>query len=260
MKILLKTASFAILSGLVGCGAGSETPETAKRLSPPPPPVQARELKRPDLSAISSIPGNASREQMDRGVENFVSAFSKSRSRDTRRILKALSGLREQPQLVISFVAYYDRLPKQDHTQRIATLSILGELKRPDAMPFLQKTVWTPMPSPQRFNEGLTPRDLEEMVIVKALEGLAFLRTADSDKALIDVMQRHESRAVRIAAIDCYMWNHDDTSEAAQSLYQMLPADLHKFVERPRFYRGMDRNQFNEKLKAWQGRWGAPNQ
>lgn len=261
MRAFIKIAlPIAMLVGFVACDHRGEDPETAKRVSSPPPQARSQ-LQQTDLSRIiSDIPPNASREQVDRRVEDFMAAFSNSRSGDRREFTNALAALREQPQLVPSIVAHYQRLPKPNHAQRISTLAILGELRRPDAMPFLQQTVWAPMPSRQSVTEGLTPRDLEEIVIVKALQGLGYLRTQESDKALVDVMQRHESRAVKIAAISSYMWNHDDSSEAAQALYQILPADLHKFVERPRFHRDMDRNRFNEQLKAWQQKWGTPRQ
>ena len=261
MRAFIKSAlSMALLAGFAACGPRGDTPETAKRVSPPPP-LPTSQLPQPDLSTIlSNIPPNAAREQVDHAVEDFMAAFSKSRSGDLRRFTDALAAVREQPQLVASIVAHYQRLPQPNHTERITTLAILGELRRPDAMPFLQQIVWTPMPSRQPVAEGLTQRDFEEMVIVKALQGLGYLRTPESDKALVDVMQHHESRAVKIAAISSYMWNHDDTSEAAQALYQILPAELHKFVERPRFHRDMDRNRFNEQLKAWQQKWGTPTQ
>lgn len=262
MRVLVRTAfSIGLLSCVVSCGPRGQAPDQAKRVSPPPPPTQIQQLPSSDLGPVlANIPPNASREQMDGGVNDFMTTFSKSRSGDLQKFTNALTALREQPQLVSAIAAHYDRLPKPDHTGRISTLAVLGELKRPDAMPFLQKTVWTPMPARQPLEEGLTERDLEEMVIVKALQGVGYLRSPDSDKALLDVMQFHESRAVRIAAIDSYMWNHDDTSASAQFLYQTLPADLHKFVDRPRFHRGMDRNRFNEQLAAWQRKWAAPSQ
>lgn len=258
MRAFIRSAlSIVILAGFVACDQRGDAPETGKRVPPPPPPTS--QLPQPDLSPIlNNIPPNASREQVDRGVADFIAAFSKARSGDLRRFTDALAALREQPQLVASIVAHYQRLPQPDHTQRITTLAILGELRRPDALPFLQQTVWAPMPSRQSRAEGLSSRDFEEMVIVKAVQGLGYLRTPESDRALVDVMQRHESHAVKLAAISSYMWNHNDSSEAAQALYQVLPADLHKFVERPRFHRDMDRNRFNEQLKAWQQKWGTP--
>jgi hypothetical protein len=264
MRTSIKLAVLStVLIGSVACGSKDELPKEQEPVSSTPPPIQVQTPQPPDvdfLAALNNLPPNASREQMDRGVEDLMSAYSNSRSGDSAKFLTALAALRQQPQLVSSIVAYYDKLPQSDHAERIATLAILGEVKRPDALPFLQKIVWTPMPSPEPAPEGFSQRELEEMVIVKALHGVGYLRTPDSDKSLLDVIKRHESHGVKISAIDSYMWNHDDSKETAQALYQMLPADMHKFVERPRYFQGMDRNKFNEQLKAWQQKWGTPNQ
>ena len=253
------TVSIALLTAFIACAPRGDAPRSAGRVSPPPPPVQVAQLQEPDLATLNNIPANASREQMDHAVSDLMSAFSASRISNLNRFTSYLSALKNQPQLVFSIVDYYDKLPNADHRQRMATLAILGELRRPDALPFLQRVVWAPMPGFQPANEGLTPRDLEEMVMVKALHGLGYMRKPEADKILIDVMLRHESRGLRIAAIDSYMWNHDDSNEADQLLYQTLPGDLHKFVERPRFHRDMDRTRFNEQLAAWRQKWGATN-
>jgi hypothetical protein len=194
---------------------------------------------------------------MDRGVERLLSLFSSARVDDAPEFAAAFVTLREQPHIVTSFVAYYERLARANHAQRMTTLSFLGELQRPDAMPFFNKAIWITLPKPQRSKEGLTLRALEEMVLVKAVHGVGYLRTPDADKALVEVMRRHESRAVKIAAIDTYMWNHGDTSNAAQELFGILDREFYRFVERPRFYSGMDRRRFNEELKAWRSKWGS---
>ena len=96
------------------------------------------------------------------------------------------------------------------------------------------------------------------MIRVKAVHGLAYLRTDESDEAIIDIMRYHESIAIRITAIDSYMWNNGDSEVAAQQLYIALPINLHKFVQRPRFRRGMDRAEFNAQLNDWQAQWALP--
>jgi hypothetical protein len=162
---------------------------------------------------------------------------------------------------VASLIAHYEKLPSGDHGQRLTTLQLIGELQRPDTQPFLHKTIWAPLPNRPPEDEELTERDYEEMMRVKAVHGLAYLRTPDADKAVLEIMQRHESTAVRIAAIDSYMWNKGDSESAGQGLYRRLPEDLHKFVQRPRFHRGMDPDIFKAQLQAWQKRWGsAPRQ
>jgi hypothetical protein len=259
MGILIKMSCAILLLSMIGfCETRRPVPETPATTLPRAPPLQLPTFQKPDVqSVLNNIPPNASREEMDRGVESLLSLFSSARVADAPDFAAAFITLREQPHIVASFVGYYERLPKANHDQRMTTLSFLGELQRPDAMPFLNKTIWTTLPKRQRSKEGLSLRDLEEMVLVKAVHGVGYLRTPDADKALIEVMRRHESRAVKIGAIDTYMWNHGDTSNAAQELFGILDRELHKFVERPRFYRGMDRQRFNEQLKAWRSKWGS---
>jgi hypothetical protein len=259
MDVLVRTTCALLLVTLIGfCGTRPPVPETPDTNLPPAPALQLPTFQKPDLQSIlNTIPPNASREQMDRGVASLLSLFSSARAADAPDFAGAFITLRQQPHIVASFVGYYERLPKANHGQRMTVLSFLGELQRRDAMPFLHQKVWTTLPRRERGKEGLTRRDFEEMVIVKAVHGIGYLRTAEADKALIEVMRRHESRAVKISAIDTYMWNHGDTSNAAQELFGILDRELHRFVERPRFYRGMDRQRFNEQLKAWRSKWGS---
>ena len=252
----------ALLGALGACGQREEVPEDYDTRIPPPPEFQAPSLPTTDwMSIVQRIPPNASREQIDAGLERFLPLFFEARSSEMPQAVAALAVIKDQPQLVASLVAHYDTLPATEYALRVPLLGIIGEVQRPDAMSFLHKTIWTPLPEPEPLLEGPTRRDLEEMVRVKAVQGMAYLRTPEAEKALIQVMQRHESNAVKIAAIDAYMWNHGGTDEAAQSLYQVLHPDLHKFVQQPRFHRGIDRERFNQQLQAWHDRWGsAPQQ
>jgi hypothetical protein len=98
------------------------------------------------------------------------------------------------------------------------------------------------------------------MVQVKAVQGLAYLATPQADAAVREVIVKHEALHVRVSAIDAYMWNHGDSPETAAELYRLLPADLHRYVERPRFHRGMDHQEFTRRLRAWQQKWGSQPQ
>jgi hypothetical protein len=172
-------------------------------------------------------------------------------------VVAALTSLRQQPRIIASLIEYFERLPPAE-AARVTTLAMIGELRRIDAVPFLQKVVWTPLPAHESDGDRLAIRGVEEIVRIKAIHGLAYLRTAETDRALIDIIRRHDSLAIKSAAIDAYMWNHDDSPGAAQTLYAELPLDLHKFVERPRFHAGADPKQFNERLRAWRDRWASP--
>ena len=51
------------------------------------------------------------------------------------------------------------------------------------------------------------------------------------------------------------MWNHHDSSEAANTLYATLDPEFHKYVERPRFHRGASKEVFEARLTAWRKKW-----
>ena len=97
--------------------------------------------------------------------------------------------------------------------------------------------------------------------MAKAVQGIAYLRDANGgqDEAavreIISIIQTHPSRSVRIAAIHARMRNHGDTAEAAATLYKLIPQEFHPYVEMPRFHRGMNRNVFDTRLKAWRDKW-----
>ena len=101
----------------------------------------------------------------------------------------------------------YRQLPAEAFEQRLMTISVVGELQRADAMPMLQDVVWAPLPEESSMPEGLSPRDIQEMIQANAVQGLCFLRSAKGYKAVMDVILNHESLHVRIEAIDAYMWN-----------------------------------------------------
>ena len=127
-------------------------------------------------------------------------------------------------------------------------------MQRPEAISQLGEVVWAPLPAADGLAEGLGSRDFEEMVQAKAVQGLAYLRTPEADRAVLDVIADHEALHVRISAIDAYMWNHDDSRAAARQLYELLPKELHPYVERPRFHQGMSTEEFNKRLDEWRQR------
>ncbi len=173
-----------------------------------------------------------------------------------QQVVASVAILKDQPHIVSSLVKYYETLPKTEYAHRLRTLEFIGELQRTDALPFLQAAIWEPLPEGQPLIEGLSTRDLEEILRVKCVHGVSYLRTTESRNAAIDIMLRHESTAVRIAAIDSYMWNSNDSQEEAKRLYALLPQDLHMFIEQPRFHFGVDRQEFNTRLRAWREKWG----
>jgi hypothetical protein len=250
-----------VVGSIAGCSTAVPVATINAPPLPRPPLLEDASVPKPQTSLLEiaqSIPENASTQQMDESLYLLMPEFFQVRSGDMQQVNAAVAILRDQPAAVASLVDYYNDFRAPEYEKRMMTIGLIGELQRTDATPFFQSIIWRSLWLGQPIAEGPTPKELVEMIRVKAVHGLAYLRTAEADEDTIDVMRYHDSFAIRIAAIDSYMWNKRDSEEAAGQLYLALPVDLHKFVQRPRFHRDMDRAEFNAQLEAWRDTWALP--
>lgn len=206
---------------------------------------------------VAELPPAASVDQVELALFDLLPKIYRATNQDLPVVAEVVASLRQQPGAVEAMARQYRQLPAEAIGQRLMVLGMLGEMKRSDAVAQLREVVWAPLPPADAQAELLSARDLEEMVQVKAVQGLAYLATPQADAAVREVIKDHEALHVRISAIDAFMWNHGDSPETAAELYRLLPAELHPYVERPRFYRGMDREEFTQRLRAWQAKWGS---
>lgn len=236
---------------------------TAEKFSEEPPDPTGRLTARPlDAaklrSTVSALPANAAEADVSRALQTLLPDLLGASVGDAQTVGEILRELGKQPQAVSAFVQSYRKLPREAFQDRLLTIGMVGELKRAESMPFLREVTSAPLPAKDpKAAELLSQRELEEMIQAKAVQGLAYLATKEADAAVKDVMLEHESVHVQQTAIDAYMFNHKDSPEVAKELYQLLPAELHPYVERPRFHAGMDPKAFAERVNAWQAKWGA---
>ena len=209
---------------------------------------------------VADLPPAASADQVELALFDLLPQIYQATNRDRPVVAEVVASLSRQPGAVAALARQYRQLPAEGIERRLMVLGILGEMKRPDAVAQLREVVWAPLPPADSHPEKLTERDLEEMIQAKAVQGLAYLATPQADAAVREVIKNHEALHVRVSAIDAYMWNHGDSPETAAELYRLLPADLHRYVERPRFHRGVDREEFTRRLRAWQEKWGSQPQ
>ena len=230
-------------------------------LSPEPPKWEDRRIEVAFEASrmrqvVADLPSAASVDEVELALSDLLPQVYRATKADLPVVAEVVAKLRRQPGAVEAMARQYRQLPAEAVEQRLVVLGMLGEMKRSDAMAQLRDVIWAPLPPADSQGDMLTARDLEEMVQAKAVQGLAYLATPQADAAVREVIEKHEALHVRVSAIDAYMWNHADSPETAAELYRLLPADLHPYVERPRFHRGMDREEFTRKLRAWQQRWG----
>lgn len=206
---------------------------------------------------VADLPPEASGDEVELVLLDLLPQIYQATNRDVPVVAEVVAKLRQQPSAVEALARQYRQLPAEAIEQRLVVLGILGEMRRSDAMAQLREVIWEPLPRIEAEAEKLTARDLVEMIQAKAVQGLAYLVTPEADAAVREVIEQHEALHVRVSAIDAYMWNHGDSAETAAELYRLLPADLYPYVERPRFHRGMNREEFTRRLRTWQERWGS---
>jgi len=234
-------------------------------VTPEPPPWEDRSLSVLETGEsfdsaevrriVADLPPDAAVDQVELALFELMPQLFRAMKHDLSVIGEALVGLGQQPGAAEAIALHYQRLPVERFSERLIVVSVLGELRRPEALSRLQEVIWTPLPVTESVPEGLSTRDLEEMIQAKAVHGLAYLATSAADEAVREVIANHEALHVRVSAIDAYMWNHGDSRQTAQELFELLPAEMHLYVERPRFHRGMDPREFSRRLSAWRAKW-----
>lgn len=208
------------------------------------------------LELALEIPKEISLDKLSEIVEEILSEIRRTKVDDTHLIYEAINILRNHLNIIEVLINRYNNLVKNNYNERILTIQVVGELRRPEGYQFLKSIVWGMLPKKDEYGEELSPLDYEEIIQSKAIEGITYLRSEKAFEETINVMINHKSLSVKTSAIDTYMWNLNDNKESAKKLYELLPFELHKYIERPRFHRNMDARKFQNKLNAWINQWG----
>jgi hypothetical protein len=183
-------------------------------------------------------------------VDEFLTFAARAGSENRERLREMIFAAREDRALVDGLFERLDRYRQADAVASLLTLSVIGELRRADALGRLERLVWEELPEAEEVGHGaLSRRDLLEMLQSKAAEGIAYLATDEADEIILRVIQHHSSAAVRSASVYAFLFNHYDSNEARERLQEvLLPKDA-AFAGRVRHTRSMNRDQFNAGLR-----------
>jgi hypothetical protein len=142
-------------------------------------------------------------------------------------------------------------LPCADTGRHNVLLSIIGELSEPSSVDVLQRFAWLSeaevygeITSGSAAYDGCDFRPTG-MLQARAAEMLAWILKTEREDLLMSIIADHPLQSVRLAAIDAYLFNRDDDSNAATRLRDRTRAEDGWAVGLPRRFRGMDLEDFD---------------
>lgn len=191
-------------------------------------------------------------------IDAFVRWVAGTPISDVQTVRDAVAAARSDEEVAPALIASLFNLPAGDVGQHLLLLSIIGEMRQQEFVEPLVKFIGLPVNS--IVKEALNHRacgtcishlDAEAMLRARAVEMLAWIRSSEAFEAVLGFARYHESRVVRLAALDAYIYNHEDSPEAIERARAAARRDEAKLVGLPRFTRDSDPAQFAEKMAAF---------
>lgn len=253
---------------LVGGHAQADdmSPETAKMImrgpTPISPPKSEWNIRSTRIVELAEEVVRSRGAAVAKGLVAFFNELERVRVGEKHQIYEAIAILAKAEHVASALQTHYQRIPRGDYAKRHQALEVIGELRDARNLEFLLQLTRSKLPpAKQGKAEFDSAREREEELHSKAVQGIGYIRDAegrvvsDAVAGLLSVIRNHSSLAVRVEAVDVYMWNHGDAPAAADRLYAALPKDLHKFVARPRVHRGSDAVAIAQRIDAWNKKW-----
>ena len=254
-KIKAKKLVFFVVALLVTtCGiiasvtvwSQQEKPMTKESAGPLPSRIiESRNNKMPQLTATGT--------DVKASVLEFIKFAGNSGSEQREEIRKSLHAARDNKQVIDVFCNESFRAQKEDHSQALLVLSLLGEMQSPFAAECLNRFMKLPFPKTGTLVDGeIIEQTALGTLQAKAIDGLAYLNTKESNAIVLDAVKNHPSIIVRAEAIEAYLWNHRDSPDEAR---KMLRTYIRKgeeiYLDRVRRETGEKADTFNRKLEAF---------
>lgn len=188
----------------------------------------------------------------EQSIDSFIAWASASGEADRERVRNEISKGAGNPAISDALFKRYDAVTITDLSYSLVVLSILGELKQPQNLGRFEKIIWQPVPLRKNdFNEGLDSTDAIEMLASKATECVAWLKTPGSDSALLRIIRDHNSKPVRSAAIDAFLYSRNDSEEARKYLQRFVRKEDIPLLYRVRYTSDQKDNSFNNGMEAF---------
>ena len=148
------------------------------------------------------------------------------------------------------------KLPVVDDARHFLLLSTIGELRDGRAATELVRFIWQPDARISSVAHevadgcGFGP-STAELLKARAVEMLAYLGAPEAVEETLRVAADHPAPAVRAAAIDAHLFNHDDDPEQMQLLRARVRSDDTSLVGLPRFTRARSPREFDRAIAGF---------
>jgi hypothetical protein len=235
--VMVCASQCALRQGPKAANASRVRPSERLAQTPPKPP--------PKLGGS----GEAAR----RAVEDFLAwagASTTAQREDGRLEIAAAAGNRDIVEALWQEIA---AARARDHSRALLALSVLGEMRSPHGFGHLRDFIHLPLP-PQSTTllEGEDPAQTALATLqAKAVAGLAYLNTAESNGEVFWAVGQHASRIVRAEAIRTYLMNHDNSADARATLRKYVRKGEEIFLDRPQRNSGDRAAVFNARLQQY---------
>lgn len=258
-QLLLLLLAFPFLLVVTACpGKGPANGPANGQASPTPP--KANEPAGPAPSTILAgrtlhqPPALTARgEDARRAVAAFIDWAGASLPEEHEDGRKALTAARENPDIVKAFTEEISAAQKTDHSRALLALSLLGEMRSPNAEEFLRQFVNQPFPTDgHKTTEGeIIEQTALATLQAKAIDGLAFLNSASANEEVLTQVSKHPSIIVRSEAISAYLWNQKDKEAARRTLLQRVLKGEERYIDQITRVEGERAGSLNPKLEAY---------
>jgi hypothetical protein len=189
---------------------------------------------------------------------DFVEQAKTSRAGSGAAILATLNSARTSDRFVTDLCDIVMRALPDDPQAALIPLSLLGEVKTPIAIDCLKSIMLMPWPTtgtclgddPKYPCARISEQEGLAVVQSKALDGLGFNRTADTDEVVLRVVSDHPDRGVRAHAVLVYMWNHQSDKIAKNTVLKFVRPGEETSADRVIKLRTDSADELNRKLQT----------
>ena len=217
------------------------------------PAIATRPSEQDKARAAVKAPAlNVSEQEAAKAAVAFLDWAGASTAGQREEIRRMLDEAREYKAVAAAFCEEANRTAESDFTRSLLALSVLGEMRSPIGRECFQKLLHRPLPEKGIVANGENVEQTKlAMLQAKAVDGLAYLRGAATDREVLWAAGKHPSRIVRAEAIEAYLWNHKDSREARATLLKYVQPKERIFVDRVRREPTEEAAAFNRKLAAF---------